>query len=128
MEDALRDYDYELPRELIAQRPLPQREQSRMIVLFRDSQTIEHAAFIDLPEFVRPGDLLVLNNSRVLPARHFSDDGELEFLFLRRISPWRWKALIKPSRRFRAGAVTSIKGIRALAGDVDKEGAREIVL
>ncbi|PYK42698.1 MAG: tRNA preQ1(34) S-adenosylmethionine ribosyltransferase-isomerase QueA, partial [Verrucomicrobia bacterium] len=71
----LKDYDYELPRELIAQHPLPRREDSRMMVLYRDRQKIEHGRFADLKEFLREGDLLVLNNSRVLPARHFSDDG-----------------------------------------------------
>lgn len=125
---ALRDYDYELPRELIAQRPLRQREQSRMMVLRRDTQTIEHAAFIDLRRFVRADDLLVLNDSRVIAARHFSDDGTVEFLFLRKIAPYRWAALVKPSRRFRQGAVTAIKGIRAEAGELNDGGAREIVM
>ncbi len=128
MEEALRDYDYELPRELIAQRPLPQRDQSRMLILHRESGAIEHAAFRDLSNFIRAGDLLVLNDSRVLPARHFSDDDALEFLFLRKIAPCRWRALVKPCRRFRQGAVTSINGIRAEAGESDGEGGREIVL
>jgi S-adenosylmethionine:tRNA ribosyltransferase-isomerase len=128
MGDALRDYDYELPRELIAQRPVPRRDQSRMMVLRRDAQAIEHAAFIDLPKFVGRGDLLVLNNSRVLPARHFSDDGTLEFLFVRKTGRRHWRALVKPGRKFRSGAVTSIRGTRAQAGDTDEEGAREIVL
>src|SRR5437764_14446755 len=105
MDQALRDYDYELPKELVAQRPLPQREASRMMILRRDTRTIEHALFADLRQFVRADDLLVLNNSRVLPARHLSDDGRLEFLFLRKIAPCRWQALVKPGRRFRAGAV-----------------------
>ncbi len=128
MDDALRDYDYELPRELIAQRPLPRRDQSRMMILRRETQAIEHAAFADLPKFVGRDDLLVLNNSRVLPASHLSDDGAIEFLFLHRLAPCRWKALVKPGRRFRAGAVTWINGIRAQAGETDEEGAREIVL
>ena len=128
MDEALVDYTYELPRELIAQRPLPRREQSRMMVLCRDTGAIEHAAFLDLPKFLRSDDLLVLNDSRVLPARHFSDDGRLEFLFLRKIAPSRWSALVKPGRRFRKGAVTSIKGIRTEAGEIGREGAREIVL
>jgi S-adenosylmethionine:tRNA ribosyltransferase-isomerase len=128
MDSSLSSYDYHLPRELIAQRPLRQREQSRMMVLHRESQSIEHAAFTDLSKFIRRDDLLVLNDSRVLPARHFSDDGALEFLIVKRIAPTRWKALVKPGRRFRAGAVTSIRGIRAVAGNIDDEGLREIIL
>jgi S-adenosylmethionine:tRNA ribosyltransferase-isomerase len=128
MDNALHKYEYELPRELIAQRPLPRREDSRMMVLCRDRQTIEHAAFIDLFGFLRKDDLLVLNNSRVLPARHFSDDGALEFLFLRKIALRRWKTLVKPGRKFRAGRITSINGIRVTAGDIDAHGAREVVL
>lgn len=128
MDNALRLYDYKLPRELISQRPLPQRELSRMMVLRRQDQSVEHAAFSDLPRFIGHTDLLVLNDSRVLPARHFSDDGALEFLFLRKSAPGRWQALVKPGRKFRAGATTTVKGVRATAGRIDEEGAREIAL
>ena len=124
----LKDYDYELPRELIAQHPLPRREDSRMMVLYRDRQKIEHGRFADLKEFLREGDLLVLNNSRVLPARHFSDDGKFEFLFLEKIAPCRWKALVKPSRKFGKGAVTFVQGVRAEVGEIFADGSREIAL
>src|SRR5438552_818662 len=96
----LNDYNYELPRELIAQHPLPRRQDSRMMVLHRDRKKIEHAHFVDLEKFLRDDDLLVLNNSRVLPARHFSDDGKIEFLCLEKTAPCHWKALVKPSRKF----------------------------
>jgi S-adenosylmethionine:tRNA ribosyltransferase-isomerase len=128
MSTRLGDYDYELPLELIAQHPLPRREDSRMLVLHRDRQTIEHAQFIDLKNFLREGDLLVLNNSRVLPARHFSDDGRIEFLFLQKLTPHRWKVLVKPGRRFRTGMAVSIKGVRAEAGKYFPDGSREILL
>jgi S-adenosylmethionine:tRNA ribosyltransferase-isomerase len=128
VEETLRDYEFSLPRQLIAQRPLPRRDESRLMVLRRDAESIEHARFADLPRFVRENDLLVLNDSRVLPARHFSDDGALEFLFVEKISACRWRALVKPGRRFREGAVTTIRGIRAEAGASDEAGAREIVL
>ncbi|HEY5037258.1 MAG TPA: S-adenosylmethionine:tRNA ribosyltransferase-isomerase, partial [Chthoniobacterales bacterium] len=75
MSTLLRDYDFELPEKLIAQRPLPRREDARMMVLERASLTIAHRKFTELPEFVRPDDLLVLNDTRVLPARRFSDNG-----------------------------------------------------
>jgi S-adenosylmethionine:tRNA ribosyltransferase-isomerase len=124
----LNDYDYELPRELIAQHPLPRREDSRMMVVRRDRKKIEHAHFVDLKNFLRDEDLLVLNNSRVLPARHFSDEGKLEFLFLEKIAPCRWKALVKPSRKFGKGAVTFLQGVRAEACEIFVDGSREIEL
>src|SRR5438128_11298236 len=122
----LNDYNHELPRELIAQHPLPRRQDSRMMVLHRDRKKIEHAHFVDLEKFLRDDDLLVLNNSRVLPARHFSDDGRFEFLFLEKIAPCRWKALVKPSRRFGKGAITFIQGVRMEAGEIFADGSREI--
>src|SRR4029077_18067822 len=75
MSARLSDYDYDLPRELIAQPPLRRREDSRMMVLRRAGQTIEHRKFHELKTFLQSGDLLVLNDTRVLPARRFSDDG-----------------------------------------------------
>ena len=75
MSARLSDYDYVLPRELIAQRPLERREDSRMMVLHRAEQKIEHRQFGELKTFLQPGDLLVLNDTRVLAARRFSDDG-----------------------------------------------------
>src|SRR6266566_738280 len=124
----LNDYNYELPRELIAQHPLPRREDSRMMVLHRERKKIEHAHFVDLRKFLRHDNLLVLNNSRVLPARQFSDDGKFEFLFLEKIAPCCWKALVRPSRRFGKGAATSIQGVRAEAGEIFANGSREIVM
>jgi S-adenosylmethionine:tRNA ribosyltransferase-isomerase len=124
----LSDYDYDLPRELIAQDPLPRREDSRMMVLHRDEQKMEHARFVDLKKFLRDDDLLVLNDSRVLSARHFSDDGRLEFLFLEKTAARRWKALVKPGRRLDRNASTSIKGVRAQAGETFSDGSREIIL
>lgn len=99
-----------------------------MMVLHRDRKKIEHAYFVDLKKFLRDDDLLVLNNSRVLPARHFSDDGKFEFLFLEKIAPCRWKALVKPSRKFGKGAVTFIQGLRAEAGEIFADRSREIML
>jgi S-adenosylmethionine:tRNA ribosyltransferase-isomerase len=128
MSTQLKDYDYELPRELIAQHPLPRREDSRMMVVRRDRKKIEHAHFIDLKKFLRDEDLLVLNNSRVLPARHFSDDRKFEFLFLEKIAPCRWKALVKPSRKFGKSAATFIQGMRAEPGEIFANGLREIVM
>ena len=97
-----------------------------MMVLHRDWKKIEHAHFVDLEKFLRDDDLLVLNNSRVLPARHFSDDRKFEFLFLDKIAPSRWKALVKPSRKFGKGAATFVQGVGAEAGELFADGLREI--
>ena len=107
---ALSDYDYPLPEELIATRPLPNRQDSRMMVLHRREQRIEHRTFAELPEFMMPGDLLVLNNTRVVNARRFSDDGRIEFLFLEKEGTARWKCLVRPGRKMRIGAQTVMDG------------------
>src|SRR5215471_17800701 len=108
MSARLSDYDYVLPRELIAQRPLERREDSRMMVLRRTEQKIEHRQFRELRTFLQPGDLFVLNDTRVLAARRFSDDGTVEFLFLERIGPRRWKCMVNPGRKMRVGAMATI--------------------
>ena len=78
------DYDYILPEGLIARHPAERRDGSRMMVLHRAQQRIEHRAFADFPSFLQSGDLVVLNDTRVIPARAFSDDGRIELLFLER--------------------------------------------
>ena len=124
----LRDFDYALPPELIAQRPLPRREHSRMMVLRRDAQTIEHRKFTDLPKLLAPGDLFVLNDTRVVAARKFSDDGAIEFLFIERLGPLRWKCLAKPGRKIRVGATFEIDNVTARVEEILGEGERVISL
>ncbi len=126
MSSRLSDYDFELPPELVASRPLPQRDASRMMVVRRDSERIEHNSFRDLPGFIRPGDLLVLNDTRVVPARRFSDDGRIEFLFLERLADRRWRCLVKPGRKMRLGARVEIDGIQGSVVDVLPTGERTI--
>jgi S-adenosylmethionine:tRNA ribosyltransferase-isomerase len=128
MSARLSDYDYQLPHELIAQRPLMRREDSRMMVLHRESQTIEHRQFRELRTFLQPGDLLVLNDTRVLPARRFSDDGVIEFLFIERLDPKRWKCLVNPGRKMRVGATTTIDNVAARVDEITPEGERIMVL
>jgi S-adenosylmethionine:tRNA ribosyltransferase-isomerase len=128
MSAQLRDYDYDLPRELIAQRPLERRDDSRMMVLHRVTQTIEHRQFRDLNRFLQPGDLLVLNNTQVLPARRFSDDGAIEFLFLDRLGPGRWKCFVTPGRKMRVGATAVIEGAALCVEEITPEGERIVVL
>src|SRR5467141_2397178 len=124
----LTDYDYPLPEALIAKRPLPQRDQSRMMVLHRDSQTIEDRQFRDLKSFLQPGDLLVLNNTRVLAARRFSDDNAVEFLFLEKIGPARWKCLIRPGRKMRLGATAKIDNVTLRVEEILPDGERIVAL
>jgi S-adenosylmethionine:tRNA ribosyltransferase-isomerase len=128
MSALLSDYDYDLPRGLIAQRPAERRDDSRMMVLHRDTETIEHRRFHDLKTFLRPGDLLVLNNTQVLSARRFSDDGIIEFLFLERLGPLRWKCLVSPGRKMRIGATAMIEGTVLCVEDITAEGERIVML
>jgi S-adenosylmethionine:tRNA ribosyltransferase-isomerase len=125
MSERLNDYDYSLPRELIAQRPLPRRQDARMMVLDRAHESVAHRRFTDLPEFVRPGDLLVLNDTRVLPARRFSDDG-IEFLFLEQLADRTWKCLVRPGRKLCPGATVKLEGIVGVVQKVCAGGERVI--
>ena len=120
----LSDYDYALPRELIAQRPLKRREESRMMVLRRAEQKIEHRQFRELKAFLQPGDLLVLNDTRVLAARRFSDDGVIEFLFLEHVGPTRWKCMVSPGRKMRIGATTTINNVCLRVDEITAAGER----
>ncbi len=124
----LSDYDYYLPRELIAQWPPERRGDSRMMVLHRDTQTIEHRQFRELKIFLWPGDLLVLNDTRVLPARRFSNNGAVEFLFLERLGPRRWKCLVKPGRKMRIGDTAMIGNATLQVEEITSDGERIVVL
>ena len=128
MSTRLSDYDYDLPRELIAQQPIGHRADSRMMVLRRDAQTVEHRQFRELKTFLQPGDLLVLNDTRVLPARRFSNDSAIEFLFLQRVGPRRWKCLVKPGRKMRLGATATIDNATLQVEKITSEGERIVVL
>ena len=128
MSTRLSDYDYDLPRELIAQRPPQRREDSRMMVLRRHKQTIEHRQFRELKTFLRRGDLLVFNDTQVLSARRFSDDGAIEFLFLERLGPRQWKCLVTPGRKMRAGSTAVIEGVLLRVEEITPAGERIVEL
>ena len=106
------DFDYELPPELIAQTPVEPRDSSCLMTLNRASGTTEHRLFTDILDYLRPGDLMVFNQSRVIPARLFGtrDDngGKVELLLLRREADGVWEALARPGRRLRPGATVTI--------------------
>lgn len=102
------DFDYQLPPELIAQKPLELRDQSRLLVVDRQTGSFQHSTFAQLPNFLEPGDLLVCNDSRVVPARLVGrkegTGGKVEMLLLRRMGDGLWEVLLKPARRFRPGS------------------------
>ena len=127
MSDRLSDYDFELPRELIASRPLPDRAGSRMMVIDRATATVTHRVFRDLPDHIRSGDLLVLNNSRVIPARLLTKDGRIELLLFEQLGPARWKAFARPGKRTRPGDSFGIAGTVAQVESVDEEDGTRIV-
>jgi S-adenosylmethionine:tRNA ribosyltransferase-isomerase len=110
------ELDYELPEELIAQRPAEPRDASRLLVVDVGRNTIAHHTFRDLPNFLRPGDALVLNETKVLPARveaRKPTGGLVELLFLRDLGPERdgaWEVLARPSKRLRPNLVLSAGG------------------
>jgi len=119
-----RDFHYELPDELIASRPLAERSASRMMVLDRAAGRIEHRRFRELPEFLRPDDLLVLNDTRVVPARVHSDDGKVALLCLDRPAPRRWRCLVRPGKRMKPGREVRVGGIRGEVLEVLENGDR----
>ncbi len=100
------DYDYHLPPDLIAQTPVEPRDSARLLILDRAHRTLEHRIFRDLPDLLRPDDVLVANDSRVLPARLLgrrATGGAVEALLLRPLDGDEWAALLRPGRRIRAG-------------------------
>ncbi len=102
----LSDFDYQLPEELIAQRPAERRDQSRMILLKRDSGEVRETRFSNFARYLREGDILVVNQSRVIPSRIFGKretGGKVEIFLVRRISSRRWRAMLKPGGRLKKG-------------------------
>jgi S-adenosylmethionine:tRNA ribosyltransferase-isomerase len=121
-----KDFDYHLPEELIAARPLAQRSASRMLVVHKHRGLIEHRMFTELPDFLKPDDLLVLNDTKVIPARVFSDDGKIEILCLDRPSPLEWRALVKPGKKMKPGRSVTVGGIRGTVTGMLENGDRMI--
>jgi len=126
------DFDYDLPPELIAQQPLPERSASRMLVLHRSSGAIEHCVVTDLPGELACGDLLVLNDTRVLPARLFGTwvdtGGRLEVLLLEEKEPALWEAMLRSARARRAGRHLLLADGRARAAvEHDGGGGRVLI-
>ena len=131
------DFNFELPQELIAQKPMPARDQSRLCVLDRQTGQIAHRRFPDLLEYLSPGDVLVLNDSRVIPARlrglNPKTGGHFEVLLLEEVAQNDWWAMMKPGKRARIGTKIQFldlqksgTAIQAQVEEVNEEGHRRL--
>ena len=125
----LSDYDYELPPGAIAQEPAAQRDRSRMMVLRRHQGFSAHEIFTAFPGYLAPGDLLVMNNTRVIPARllgrRLRDGGEAELLLLHRINGDEWLSMVRPGRKLKPGAAVLFEGgLQARIEDYAGRGQR----
>ncbi len=126
------EFDYELPDELIAQQPLPQRDASRMMVVDREKQERTDSHFSSLPDHIRENDVLVINNTRVFPARLVGrrdpSGGRVEVLLVRQRGPSIWEALVKPGARLRQGARMEFgdSRLRAEVLDAPRNGLRQL--
>ena len=105
------DFDYYLPEELIAQTPLLKRDESRLLVLDKESGEVSHKHFFDIIDYLEEGDTLVLNDTKVLPARLIGvkeeTDAVIEVLLLRNLEGDKWECLVKPARRIKEGTIVS---------------------
>lgn len=124
MLDHLSDYQYHLPPELIADRPTLHRDESRMMVIHRAEGRIEHRGFKDLPSLLTPRDLLVLNDSKVIPARLHDASGKVEIMLLEQRDPLHWIAMVRPGKKLRLGASVEVAGTTVTVAEVLEDGTR----
>ena len=127
----INDFDYELPQRLIAQTPAEKRDFSRLMVVHRDSGEVEHKHFYDILDYLKAGDCLVLNNSKVLPARLYGrkegTGANIEFLLIKRIEGDTWETMVRPGKRLKPGDAVSFsddKLFRAVVKDYGEDGTR----
>ncbi len=123
------DFYYDLPQELIAQRPIEPRDASRLLVYNRKDKTIEHKHFYDIVDYLRSGDVLVVNNTKVLPARIYGakegTGGKIEFLLLKRLDLTHWEVILKPGRIAKPGAVFCFGSkLKARVEQIADDGSR----
>ena len=126
MSELVADYDFALPPGLVASHPLAERDASRMLVLDRRSGRVEHRSFRDFPEYLGPGDLAVLNNSRVIKARLRSEEERIELLLVEPLGPGEWLCLVKPGRKMRPGFAFPIVGALARVVRTLEDGSRVV--
>ncbi len=121
------DFDYYLPEELIASRPLENRAGSRMMVIHRDSGLIEHRMFTDFASYMQAEDLLVLNDTKVVAARFFSNDGGIELVCTNKLSELEWECLVRPGKKMKPGRTVKIGNATGTVHSVLENGNRIIV-
>ena len=126
------DFFYELPERLIAQTPISPRDAARMMVIHRDTGLREDRIFRDLPDYLRPGDVMVINQTKVIPARLLGEKEDthvpVEILLLKRVDRDSWETLVRPGRRLKKGVTVSFGGgiLRAEIGDTTDAGGRVV--
>ena len=124
------DFMYDLPESSIAQTPAEPRDHSRLMVLHRDTDQIEHRHFYDVIDYLSPGDVLVVNDTRVIPARLLGErvptGGACEVFLLKQLAPKKWETLVRPGKKLRAGAQVSFGGGKMIAtiGETTDAGGR----
>ncbi len=126
------DFSYDLPQRLIAQTPVSPRDAARMMVIHRDTGLREDRIFRDLPDYLRPGDVMVINQTKVIPARLLGEKEDtkvpVEILLLKRLNQDTWETLVRPGRRLKKGAAVSFGGgiLRAEIGETTDAGGRVV--
>ena len=123
------DFDFELPEELIAQTPLSKRDSSKLLVLNKETGDIEHKVFTDIVDYLVPGDVLVLNDTKVMPARIYGIKEEtnaaIEILMLKETNNDIWECLVKPAKRIHVGDVVKFSDkLKAECTSIGEEGIR----
>lgn len=123
------DFYYDLPQELIAQTPVEPRDSSRLLVYNRSAKTVEHKHFYDVTNYLQKGDVLVVNNTKVLPARIYGKKegtgGKVEFLLLKRLDLTHWEVILKPGRIAKPGAVFVFSDkLKAKVESIGEDGSR----
>ncbi len=126
------DFYYDLPQELIAQHPAEPRDSSRLLAYDRTNDKVYHKHFYDLPEFLRKGDVLVINNTRVIPARLFgklsTTGGAVEVLLLKRLDYKRWECIVRPAKKLKIGTeVIFAPELSCKVDKIDDNGVREVI-
>ena len=125
------DFDYDLPEELIAQTPIQKRDMSRLMVLNRDKKTIEHKVFHDILDYLNPGDCLVINNTKVLPARLYgtkTTGAKVEVLLLKQLQGDIWECIVRPGNKLKPGTAVTFKNglLKAEILDIMEGGTRKV--
>ena len=127
----LEEFDYNLPEELIAQVPIAKRDESRLMVLHRQSKTIEHKTFKDIIDYLKPGDCLVRNNTKVIPARLYgkkNTGANVEFVLLKQIEGDIWESIVRPGNKLKPGSVVYFGDgiLKANILDIMEDGTRKV--